>query len=169
MNADDRPNFAKAMAHLFSNYGDEVTDNLLDSWWGALAPHALREILWAMNKHVTDPAYGHRRPTISDVVRHITETLPAEKRRRKNEKIRAARDRIAPLEEELYGLEADVRVGNKQQWEVEARINGLRMQIGAMHREAGIDDSPQIEHDTAKAIDRLVVNAVPKRLTKDVP
>jgi hypothetical protein len=147
MNEDDRKTFSKAMAHLFSNYGDEVTTDLLDSWWGAFAPYALREIMWAMNRHVTDTAYGHRRPTISDIVRHVTESLPAEKRRRRDAKIREARERIEPLEAELYRLEADVRIGKVQEWEVEGRMNGLRMQIGAMHREAGIDDAPKIEYD----------------------
>lgn len=158
MNESDRPDFAKAMAHLFSNYGDEVTDNLLNSWWGALRAHPLRELLWAMNRHATDPAYGHRRPTLSDVMRHLTETLPAERRRIKNARMAEARTRIQPLEDELYRIEADLRVKVIRPEDVpaaEARINGLRMQIGAMHREAGIDDSPRIERDAAQSLQLL--------------
>lgn len=140
MEPSDRPDFAKAMSRLFSNYGVEVTNDLLDSWWGALSGHDLRVILWAMNRHVTDPQWGHRRPTISDVVRHATETLPAERARIRAEKIRQFRARVEPLEEKLYQLEADVRTGLRLQDDANAELNGLRMQIGALYRESGVRD-----------------------------
>lgn len=166
MNESDRPDFAKAMAHLFSNYGDEVTDNLLDSWWGALRAHPLRELLWAMNRHATDPAYGHRRPTLSDVMRHLTETLPAERRRINNARKAAARDRIAPWEDELYRLEADVRCGIKTEAEAAPRIAGLRIQIGAAHRDAGLDDSAKIIEQGGKEL-VLLPSKIPARLIRE--
>lgn len=163
MELHDRPDFGKAMAHLFANYVVEVTPDMLDSWWGALGQYQLREILFAMNAHVTDPTYGHRIPTISDIVRHVTETLPRRRAERRAKQVREARDRIRPLEDELYRLEADIKLGLVQEWEVEPRINGLRMQIGAMHREAGIDDAPKIEYDTNEQL-RALEQHIPKGL-----
>lgn len=158
MNADDRQEFGLAMARLFHLYNDELTSAVLDAWWGALIKYPLREVVFGLNAHATDPQYGHRKPTLSDIVRHITETLPAKRRQMRNERVRAARERIEPLERELYRLESDLNLSllrPEEEPEAKARINGLRMQIGAMHREAGIDDSMRIEHDAAQSLQSL--------------
>ena len=158
MNANDRKDFGLAMARLFHLYNDELTNAVLDAWWGSLIQYPLREVVFGLNAHATDPQYGHRKPTLSDIVRHITETLPAKRRQMRNDRVRAARERIEPLEREMYRLESDLSLSllrPEEEPEAKARIKGLRMQIGAMHREAGIDDSPRIEHDAAQSLQLL--------------
>ena len=91
MTTDDRPQFAGAMTRLFAIYGDELTDSLLDAWWGVLAGYDLREVRLAMNCHATDQQWGHRRPAPSDIIRHLTETLPARRREAHVAKVRALR------------------------------------------------------------------------------
>ena len=104
MTADDRAQFALAMTRLFAIYGDELTDALLDAWFGVLAGYDLREVRVAMSAHVTDPDKGRFRPTPADIIRHITETLPQSRAKLRNAQIREARDRIDPLERELFDL-----------------------------------------------------------------
>lgn len=158
MNADDRKDFGLAMARLFHLYNDELTGAVLDAWWGSLLQYPLREVVFGLNAHATDPQYGHRKPTLSDIVRHIAETLPAKRRQMRNDRVRAARERIEPLEQEMYRLDKDIDlklIPLELVAEAQARVNGLRMQIGAMHREAGIDDSPRIERDAAQSLQLL--------------
>ena len=143
----DRAHFAAAMTRLFAIYGDELTDTLLDAWWGVLAGYDLRDVRWAMNAHATDPDKGRYRPTPADIIRHITESLPAHRAKLRNDRIRLAREKMEPLERELYQLRADLEHGlipEADQPAARARLNGLSMQIGALTREAGIDDRPRI-------------------------
>lgn len=144
MTPEDRATFATAMTRLFAIYGDELTDNLLDAWWGVLKPYELREVRYAMNAHATDPDKGRFRPTPADMIRHITETLPAKLAQERRARKAAARDRMQPLEAELLLLEREVALGLKQPGEVAARCNGLRAQIGAMKRDAEINDRPRL-------------------------
>lgn len=165
MDDSERGDFGKAMARLFAIYNDDLTETMLEAWWGVLKGHPLREVVYGMNTHATDPQWGHRRPAVSDILRHITETLPAQRREIRNKRVREARARIEPLETELYRLEADLRVKVIKTEDIpaaEARMNGLRMQIGAMHREAGIDDSARIEHEAAAAF-TLLTQHLPKK------
>lgn len=163
MNQIDRPQFAGAMTRLFAIYGDELTDSLLDAWWGVLAGYDLREVRFAMNAHATDPDKGRFRPTPADIIRHITETLPAHRAKQRADRIRAARERIDPLERELYDLrhrlERD-QIPEDDRAGVRARINGLSMQIGALTREAGIDDRPRIARPGAGP--RNIAEALPQ-------
>lgn len=160
MDPVDRPAFATAMTRLFAIYGDELTESLLDAWWGVLAPYELRDVRQAMNAHATDPDKGRFRPTPADMIRHITETLPAKRRQLYVQRIRDARDRCAPLEEKLYRLKADIRNGIETDHRaVMAQINGLAMQIAAIQREAEINDSPRIEHATGGM--RLLAEELP--------
>lgn len=144
MTPDDRPHFAAAMTRLFAIYGDELTDALLEAWWGVLKAYELREVRLAMNSHATDPDKGRWRPTPADMIRHITDTLPALRGKAYAARIRAARERIAPLEERLLRLEKDVELGLIEAGAATPEVNGLRMQIGALVREAGINDRPRL-------------------------
>ena len=154
MHQSDRHDFAAAMTRLFAVYGEELTEAMLEAWWGVLGGHELREVRWAMNAHVTDPDKGRFRPTPADIIRHATQTLPAHRAQQRNQRIREARERMAPLEDELYHLRSKLEHGlipDEDRQPVLARINGLTMQLGAMTREAGINDRPRITHERAPA------------------
>lgn len=154
MHQRDRHDFAAAMTRLFAVYGEELTEATLDAWWGVLGGHELREVRWAMNAHVTDPDKGRFRPTPADIIRHVTQTLPAHLAQQRNQRIREARERMAPLEDELYHLRSKLEHGlipEDDQQAARARINGLSMRLGAMTREAGINDGPRITHERAPA------------------
>ena len=162
MNPNDRHHFATAMTRLFAVYGDELTDALLDAWFGVLAGYDLREVRVAMSAHVTDPDKGRFRPTPADIIRHITETLPQSRAKLRNAQIREARDRIDPLERELFDLRHRLefdQIPVEDRDRARARINGLSMQIGAMTREAGINDRPRLLHAVGGL--RTIAEALP--------
>ena len=150
MTTDDRAQFALAMTRLFAIYGDELTDALLDSWWGVLQGYDLREIRLAMNCHATDPQWGHRRPAPSDLIRHLTETLPARRREAHVQRVRALRERIEPLDSKMRSLRTAVALGviNDDERLEKARREyaGLEMQVAALNRELAllVDDRPRL-------------------------
>lgn len=80
MNKNDTQDFGAAMTRLFAIYGESLTDNLLSAWWGVLASYPLDEVKQAMNHHAKDPVAGRFRPTPADIIRHLTETIPAARR-----------------------------------------------------------------------------------------
>jgi hypothetical protein len=80
MDKKDTHDFGVAMTRLFAIYGEALTDNLLSAWWGVLSSYALDEVKLAMNHHAKDPAAGRFRPTPADIIRHLTETIPAARR-----------------------------------------------------------------------------------------
>ena len=162
MHQRDRHDFAAAMTRLFAVYGEELTEAMLEAWWGVLGSHELREVRWAMNAHVTDPDKGRFRPTPADIIRHITETLPQSRAKLRNAQIREARDRIDPLERELFDLRHRLefdQIPVEDRDRARARINGLSMQIGAMTREAGINDRPRLLHAVGGL--RTIAEALP--------
>ena len=149
MTTDDRAQFALAMTRLFAVYGDELTDALLESWWGLLQGYDLREIRLAMNCHATDPQWGHRRPAPSDIIRHLTETLPARRREAHVAKVRALREKIEPLDERFRRLKSALDLGilpDESKRKVYAEMNGIAMQTAALNRELSllVDDRPKL-------------------------
>ena len=149
MTTDDRAQFALAMTRLFAIYGDELTDALLESWWGLLQGYDLREIRLAMNCHATDPQWGHRRPAPSDIIRHLTETLPARRREAHVAKVRALREKIEPLDERFRRLKSALDLGilpDESKRKVYAEMNGIAMQTAALNRELSllVDDRPKL-------------------------
>ncbi len=149
MTADDRAQFALAMTRLFAVYGDELTDALLESWWGLLQGYDLREIRLAMNCHATDTQWGHRRPAPSDIIRHLTETLPARRREAHVAKVRALREKIEPLDERFRRLKSALDLGilpDESKRKVYAEMNGIAMQTAALNRELSllVDDRPKL-------------------------
>ena len=149
MTTDDRAKFALAMTRLFAVYGDELTDALLESWWGLLQGYDLREIRLAMNCHATDPQWGHRRPAPSDIIRHLTETLPARRREAHVAKVRALREKIEPLDERFRRLKSALDLGilpNESKRKMYAEMNGIAMQTAALNRELSllVDDRPKL-------------------------
>lgn len=166
MQPADRATFAIAMTRLFAIYGDELTDALLDAWWGVLGPYELRDVRWAMNAHATDPDKGRFRPTPADIIRHITETLPAVKAERRRQAMIAARDMCRPLEDELGLLRTKIELGLLEGEALDrarARINGICMEVAAITREAGIDDSPRLVGAGTGALG-LAGNVLPRML-----
>ena len=164
MTPAERETFATAMARLFDIYGDELTANVLDAWAGVLGQYPLREVRWAMNAHVTDPDKGRFRPTPADIIRHVTETLPAFQAARRRERVAAMRDRLRPMEDKLLLLRKEVELGIKTTEAVQPEIDGLLMQIGALQREVGIDDRPRLNRPGGTAPEQL---AIPKELDRD--
>lgn len=149
MTTDDRAQFALAMTRLFAVYGDELTDALLESWWGLLQGYDLREIRLAMNCHATDPQWGHRRPAPSDIIKHLTETLPARRREAHVAKVRALREKIEPLDERFRRLKSALDLGilpDESKRKVYAEMNGIAMQTAALNRELSllVDDRPKL-------------------------
>lgn len=149
MTADDRAQFALAMTRLFAVYGDELTDALLESWWGLLQGYDLREIRLAMNCHATDPQWGHRRPAPSDIIRHLTETLPGRRREAHAQRVRALRERIEPLDERFRQLKSALDLGimpDEDKRKAYAEMNGIAMQTAALNRELSllVDDRPKL-------------------------
>lgn len=103
--------FAKAMARIFSIYGDEVTENMLSVWQRALAEYDLRDITRAMQLHVKDPQRGRFKPVPADIIHHLTDTIPKEKR---VERALLAEERHAladPVHREMYMADNDRKLG----------------------------------------------------------
>ena len=149
MTTDDRSQFALAMTRLFAIYGDELTDALLDAWFGVLAGYDLREVRVAMSAHVTDPNKGRFRPTPADIIRHITETLPGRRREAHFQRVRALRERIEPLDERFRQLKSALDLGimpDEDKRKAYAEMNGIAMQTAALNRELSllVDDRPKL-------------------------
>ena len=103
--------FAKAMARIFSIYGDEVTENMLSVWQRALAEYDLRDITRAMQLHVKDPQRGRFKPVPADIIFHLTDTIPKEKR---VERALLAEERHAladPVHNAMYMADNDRKLG----------------------------------------------------------
>ena len=124
--------------------GESVASTLFE-WQG----YDLREIRLAMNCHATDPQWGHRRPAPSDIIRHLTETLPARRREAHVAKVRALREKIEPLDERFRRLKSALDLGilpDESKRKVYAEMNGIAMQTAALNRELSllVDDRPKL-------------------------
>lgn len=135
MQPDDRHDFAEAMAVFLSIYGMEVTDLLLDAWWGALESYPLQRVIQAMNAHATDPEAGMYRPTIAHVIRHLTDTLPRREREARNRRLAELRARIRPLDDARYRAAHDLRLGLITQAEYQRRVEQATRDILAIRAE----------------------------------
>lgn len=150
----DRKAFALAMSRLFALYHDELTDAVLDAWWGVLAAYPLAEVLEAMTAHAADPKAGMYRPLPAHLIGHLTETLPA--RRRERARLRAARlaEAIDPHDRAIRQLENDVALGLRDRADAATRIRLERAAIETLTRahlaalERG-ETPPALSHDDA--------------------
>lgn len=142
---EDRRAFGAALAEMFSLYGVEVTPTMLNAWWGILQPHPLAEVKVAMGLHASDPAAGRFKPLPADIIRHITETIPARRAGHAHKRAALARDQLDPLEDRLLQVENDVRLGLISQEQAVPEMTDLRAQIGAIRSRAGLDDRPRVE------------------------
>lgn len=111
MERSDRELFAKAMAELFSAYAVPVTDGMMTVWWRALWPYQINEITQAFSMHVRDTSYGYRQPTPADIIKHITITMPAERREKAATIVRSARLHAAPAHDRLSMLKTERDLG----------------------------------------------------------
>lgn len=169
MNEIDRKPFAESMAQLFAMYGAEITTAMMDGWWGVLAPgYTLREVRFAMNAHVQDPERGRFKPVPADIIHHLRTTLPAARAARRAERVRLAREKVAPLEAEMYRLQADIRCGLRpdDHQHMVARINSLAMQITSIQRDAGIDDTPRLDRGPVQ-LQHVALAETVRRLEQD--
>lgn len=105
MHRNDRQAFGEALTQLFAIYGIEMTQRLLDTWWGVLSPYRLDAVLAGINLYAGDITEtsggprGHFRPTPADVKYQIEVKLAALIEARRNAIIADARERSAPYRE----------------------------------------------------------------------
>lgn len=111
MTPSDRQEFATIMYQLFSIYRQEVTKLVLDAWWAALQEYDLKTIARAATLHHKDPKQGRFPPMVADIVRHITETMPAMRRERRDGLARQMQDELNAIHDLLLRAEADNRLG----------------------------------------------------------
>lgn len=121
--------FAKAMSRVFSVYGDEVTETLLTVWQRALAEYDLRDITRAMQLHVKDPQRGRYKPVPADIIHHLTDTIPKEKR---IERALLAEERHAladPVHNAMYMADNDRKLGLLTPEQHAAKMQALRAKL----------------------------------------
>lgn len=111
MQTDERKEFARSLATMFSVYVATVTDDMLTAWWRVLAKYELRDIRAAFTLHLTDPAYGFRSPTPADIVKHLEITMPAKRRTHCAAILNAARVEAAPHRERIRMLQTERDLG----------------------------------------------------------
>ncbi|HZX79896.1 MAG TPA: hypothetical protein VFE72_02945 [Lysobacter sp.] len=135
METSDRTEFAEAMALLFALYDDTPSKLLLEAWWGALAPYPLDLVKMAMHMHATDTQYGHRRPMVADVVRHITETIPQRERDARAALTADLRERTRGLHDLCLKADSDYRSQLISADTRDARIAAAKQAIRKIERD----------------------------------
>jgi hypothetical protein len=129
MHPSDREVFAAAMTRLFAIYNDDMTDNLLEAWWGALDAHPLDAVMQAMSLHATDADRGRFRPVVADIVRHLTVTLPEQHRAAHAALLAARATAVAPIEHEMYLADTLLKLQHIDEEEHALRIGAGKAKI----------------------------------------
>ena len=71
MQDQDRSAFAELLTATLSVYNAAITQEAIDIWWRALAPHDINLVRAALSAHVRDPAAGRFAPKPADVIAQI--------------------------------------------------------------------------------------------------
>lgn len=71
MTNTDRIRFAEALGAVFTLYGKDLPDAVIEMWWRALEGYELAAVLEALTRHARDPDAGVYLPKPADVVRQL--------------------------------------------------------------------------------------------------
>lgn len=121
--------FAKAMARVFSVYGDEVTESLLSLWQRALVEHELEDITRAMQLHIKDPQRGRFKPVPADIIHHLTDTIPKEKREQRALLAEERHAQADPIHNAMYMADNDRKLGLLTDEQHAAKMQSLRRKL----------------------------------------
>ena len=74
MEANDRKRFVKCLLGCAEVYGREVSENVLELWWGLLKDHPIEAIEGAFARHMKSPDAGQFMAKPADIVKMLTGT-----------------------------------------------------------------------------------------------
>ena len=111
MNREDAPDFAKAMARLFTIYSDEINDTVVGVWLSVLQEYDLEDVRRAMTLHVKDPQRGRFKPLPADLIAHLTDTIPKEKRIKRAQLAEERHAMADPVHAAMYMADNDLKLG----------------------------------------------------------
>ena len=72
MTHNDRKDFAMLIIALGEYYNREISEGLIDMYWGGLSHLELKTVREAMNRHTQNPDSGQFMPKIADIIRMAT-------------------------------------------------------------------------------------------------
>lgn len=71
MRSTDRKQFAATLAAVYSLYRSELSEAVLQMWWGALSGYEIEAIASALTAHTSNPDTGQFLPKPADVVKML--------------------------------------------------------------------------------------------------
>lgn len=133
MNPSDRVAFAECMAPFMSIYERQLTNLVLDVWWGALADYPLADVKIALALHTKDPDEGKFRPTPAHIINHLVRTIPEMRRNSRNLLRRQYQDRRNEIEAKQYMLANDHKHGLLEPDEYQRRMYAIARELSDLN------------------------------------
>lgn len=74
MQQHERGAFAGLLTDVMAYYGKDVSEFLIDVWWGAFESFEMEQISKALQRHACDPERGQFAPKVADITRALSGT-----------------------------------------------------------------------------------------------